>query len=375
MPLTAVKTSNLDTTNSLFFRNRIINGDMRIDQRNAGASVALASSAYASDRFAWHDSNEGGKAVGTLQQVSDAPPNFSYSLRLTTTTAKTSTGAANRAQFRPYPEGYTVADFNWGTANARSVTLSFWVKASATGTYPVALINQTEDRSYVTTYTVNAISTWEYKTITVPGDTSGTWDKTSGIGIRLTFDMGSGSNYVAPTANTWATGWYFSLAGVNKPVSVLNSTWQITGVQLEIGTAATAFETRPYGTELALCQRYYENSFSGAKPVDGTAQNFNGGALGATAYSTNALRSIMFIYAVPKRATPSITLYAPGVPAGYTANTFAYYNNAGSGWTSMTTSSIETSGTFGFNIRSGASSISQNAYMIDGGWAANAEIA
>jgi hypothetical protein len=338
MPLTQIRTSNLDTTNSLFFRNRIINGDMRIDQRNAGASVSLASSAYATDRFAWHDSNEAGKAVGTLQQVSDAPANFSYSLRLTTTTAKTSTGVANRAQFRPYPEGYNVADFNWGTANARSVTLSFWVKASATGTYPVAFVNQTEDRSYVTTYTVNAISTWEYKTITIPGDTSGTWDKTSGIGIRLTFDMGSGSNYVAPTANTWATGWYFSVAGVNKPVSVLNSTWQITGVQLEIGTAATAFETRPITTELQLCQRYFYKTYNTEVAV-GTSTSVGSIYCETLADGTLArLKPFNPRLPVSMRATPSVTLYTQTGTAG----AINVYSNSAS---TLTVSSVQNHGT------------------------------
>jgi hypothetical protein len=154
-------------------------------------------------------------------------------------------------------EGLNVADFAWGTASAATVTLSFWVKSTITGTFSGALANSAYDRSYPFNYTISVASTWEYKTITIPGDTSGTWLTTNGLGIRLYMSLGAGSNFTG-TAGAWnATGRTASTTGTASVIGTLNATWQFTGVQLEKGSTATSFDYRPYGTELALCQRYF----------------------------------------------------------------------------------------------------------------------
>ena len=238
----------------LSFKNRIINGDMQIDQRNNGASVNANSSTspYTTDRF---NVNVGGSsAVIACQQISDAPAGFVNSLRLTVSTAAT----PSSSQFlflRQIIEGFNIADFAWGTANAATVTLSFWVKASIAGTYSAFAINSAEDRSYVATFTVSATNTWEYKTITIPGDTTGTWLTNNSNGIRLGFDLGSGSNFNG-TANAWQSGWEQRTSGTVNWVGTSGATFQVTGVQLEKGTVATSFDYLPYDTKLALCERY-----------------------------------------------------------------------------------------------------------------------
>jgi hypothetical protein len=269
MPLTAIKTSNLDTTNSLFFRNRIINGDMRIDQRNAGALVSSASG-YIVDR--WSDGRyapSGG--VYSARQVTDAPPGFSNSLIHTVTTAVAGTYAGDYYQIWQTIEGNNVADFNLGTASAVTFTASFWVKSSVTGTYSIAFGNEDPlangtTRTYVTTYVINAANTWEYKTITVAGDTTGNWGKTNGDGLALYFDLGCGTD-TQITANSWQSANGRRIAGTVKLIATVGATFQVTGVQLEKGTAATAFEYRPYTTELQLCQRYYYKNFPAATNV------------------------------------------------------------------------------------------------------------
>jgi hypothetical protein len=233
-------------------RNRIINGAMVIDQRNAGAAVTTTGS-YPVDRFLIALSSDGAVSV---QQDSVAPSGFVKSLKWTTTTADGSLAAGQLNQVRQAIEGFNTADFMWGTANAATVTVSFWVRSSLTGTFAGSLRNNAADRSYVFTYAISAANTWEYKTVTIAGDTTGTWLTTNGVGIFLTFDLGTGSTYQT-TAGSWAAGNFWSTSGAVPVIGTLNATWQVTGVQLEKGTQATSFEYRQYGQELALCQRYY----------------------------------------------------------------------------------------------------------------------
>ena len=245
-------------SNGLFFRNRIINGDMRIDQRNAGAAVTINGTAntYTVDR--WVASGQATDGVYTVDQVTDAPTGggFTNSLKITVTTADASIGASQIYTFGQFIEGLNTADLMWGSASARAVTLSFWVQASVTGTYSVALKNSDANRAYVATYAINSANTWEYKTITVPGDTTGTWLTDTGRGIGVRFNLGAGTDYNA-TANSWTATNGFSVSGQVQLISTLNATFFITGVQLESGSVATPFERRPYGTELNLCYRYY----------------------------------------------------------------------------------------------------------------------
>jgi hypothetical protein len=235
-------------------RNRIINGAMVIDQRNAGAAVTAAG-AYTLDRWMAHETTDG---AYTVEQSSTAPTGFNYSIKATVTTADASIGASQNALITQYIEGYNTADLGFGTANAKTVTISFWVNSSVTGTFTGTLQNSAADRSYPFSYTINSANTWEQKSITIAGDTSGTWiGATNGVGLRVWFALAAGSSLVT-TAGAWAAGTYYGATGQANWMATLSNTFYITGVQLEKGSTATSFDYRPYGTELALCQRYYE---------------------------------------------------------------------------------------------------------------------
>lgn len=240
-----------------FMRNRVINGDMRIDQRNAGASVTISNAVatYTLDRWQALEDTDGSISV---QRVADAPPGFVNSARITVATADSSLGATQRTLVYQPIEGFNISDLAFGTASARPVTLSFWVKSSVTGQFGGALINgPAVTRSYPYSYTVNSANTWEQKTISLSGDTTGTWSTDNAIGLGVVFGLGVGSTY-SGTAGAWAAADLNSSTGSTNLLATLNATWQVTGVQLEVGTAATPFERRQYGQELMLCQRYYE---------------------------------------------------------------------------------------------------------------------
>jgi hypothetical protein len=240
---------------SSFLRNRIINGNMVIDQRNAGAQITVGtSSTFSVDRFQINKDTVSGTLYA--QQSTTASSGFSNSLLFTANTAWTP-AASDLAAFQQKVEAFNTSDLGFGTASASTVTLSFWVRASITGTYCVALLNSADNRSYVATYTVNVANTFEYKTITITGDTAGIWvSGTNGIGIRVNFDLGSGSTYNT-TAGSWASGFYTRTSGSVNWTQTNGATFYITGVQLEQGTVATPFERQIYSNQLAQCQRYY----------------------------------------------------------------------------------------------------------------------
>ena len=243
-------------SNGLFFRNRIINGDMRIDQRNAGASITPTSGQYTVDR--WTALCTQASKYSTQQNAGSVTPptGFSNYLGITSLSAySVLTGDTFLIDQRI--EGFNFSDMEWGTANARTITFSFWVRSSLTGTFGGALANSASNRSYTFSYTIISANTWEYKTITVPGDTTGTWvGSTNGIGVIVRFGLGSGSTYTA-TANSWAAGNFVQPPSTTSVVGTNGATLYITGVQLETGSVATPFERRPFGTELMLCQRYF----------------------------------------------------------------------------------------------------------------------
>jgi hypothetical protein len=256
---------------SLGSRNRIINGDMRIDQRNAGASVTPTNGQYTLDRWKTFMSQS---SKFTIQQNAGAvtpPAGFTNYLGVTSTAA-TSVGAGDFFLFDQRIEGFNVSDLGFGTAAAQSITISFWVRSSLTGTFTGGVINSSNSRVYGFTYAISSANTWEQKTVTIAGDTSGTWLTTNGIGLALIFGFGAGATYTTPTNGSWQAGNYF--AGGSGGVSVVGTsgaTWYITGIQLEVGSVATPFERRPYGTELSLCQRYYQQH--GFYGVIGQGQN------------------------------------------------------------------------------------------------------
>lgn len=234
--------------------NRIINGAMMIDQRNGGASVTAGSgNVYSLDRWKMLYSVDNKFTV--QQQPNPTGVSFSAVAQITSSSAY-AVGAGDIFGVQQIIEGYNVADLKWGTADAAAITLSFWVNCSLTGTFGGSVVNNGGTRSYIFTYTVSAANTWEYKTVTIPGDTTGTWLSTNGIGLILSFALGGGSTY-SGTAGSWAAANKYTATGAVSVVGTSGATFYITGVQLERGSSATPFEVRQYGTELALCQRYY----------------------------------------------------------------------------------------------------------------------
>jgi hypothetical protein len=284
------------------FKNRIINGDMRIDQRNAGASIANATVFnWPVDRFRMTSITNN---TATLQRVEDAPANtsFMYSTRITCTTGQTLTSVSYHNFGQPI-EGSNVADFKFGTAAARTITVSFWVKSSLTGTFGGSInsFDSSPVRSYVFQYAISTANTWEYKTVTIPGDVAGTWPKTTSAGLYLLFVLGEGSQNATATPNTWLDSDRRFVTGNVMPMTVTGSTWQITGVQVELGSTATAFDYRSIGTELALCQRYCY-----------VQRGESGERLGFGYCGTTTLYNLVVPLPATMRATPTLISCSPG---------------------------------------------------------------
>jgi len=304
-----VNSNNISAVNSLGFRNRIINGDCRIDQRNNGASGTA--SAYTVDRWQFNASLT---TKGTWQQNAGSvtpPAGFTNYLGFTSNSAYT-VGSSELFSFQQRIEGLNVADLAWGTANAQTVTLSFWVRSSLTGTFGGSLRNSAGDRSYPFTFTISSANTWEYETITIAGDTSGTWLTTNGIGIIVTLSLGAGST-VSGTAGAWAAGNFVSATGATSVVGTNGATFYITGVQLEAGSVATPFERRDYGRELMMAQRYF--------------QFVNVGWVGST--TATVLYGNGGVFQVAPRVQPTIAWLASGGLAGF-ANSSGTATFAGS---------------------------------------------
>jgi hypothetical protein len=268
------------------FKNRIINGDCRIDQRNNGASVTM-NGGYTLDR--WDTEVSQSSKLSIQQQTSVVPTGFTYAMALTSLSSY-SVGSSETFNIKTIIEGFNCADLGWGTASASTVTLSFWVRSSLTGTFGGALQNGDNNRAYPFSYTILAANTWEQKTVTVAGDTTGTWGKTNGRGIQIRFSLGAGSTF-SGTANAWAAGDIRTVTGATSVVGTNGATFYITGVMLEKGSIATNYDVRPYGTELALCQRYCEA---------------NAGYMGA--YISYKMGGPVFV--VTKRAVPTIKFYS-----------------------------------------------------------------
>ena len=248
------------TTDNTMGRNRIINGAMEISQRGTSfAGLTNGSNGYTLDRWFWNESGTS-TAVQTVAQSTSVPSNggFTQSLQVTTTTAHSPLAADNTYRVGQSIEGFNVADLMYGTANAKTITLSFWVRSSLTGTFGGVLFNGAFDRFYVYSYTINATDTWEYKTVTIAGDTTGTWATNNTTGLAVEFSMGAGSNYLT-TSGSWGSTRVHAPTGQVNVAGTNGATFYITGVQLEAGSVATSFERRQYGQELALCQRYYQN--------------------------------------------------------------------------------------------------------------------
>jgi hypothetical protein len=290
-------TSQNTAASGFGFKNRIINGDMRIDQRNFGASVT---SGYAVDR--WQTILTAISSLNvTSQQVTDVPSGqgFTNSYKVTVTSAATSYGSGGRFGILQRIEGNNFADFMFGSASAKQLVLSFWVKASITGTYSVGLLNNDSSRAYPVTYTINAANTWEYKTLIVNGDTLGTWLTNSGRGLQVEFCLGADSSRLG-TANTWNSAFVVGASSTTQLSNTNGATFYLTGVQIEKGSIATNFDYRPYGYEFDLCRRYCE-VYSGGTYEEGSIPQYYAQVDGAN-------RPEVMIMYYPKRTGPTFTL-------------------------------------------------------------------
>jgi hypothetical protein len=273
------------------FKNRIINGDMRIDQRNAGAS-GTAIGVYTVDRWAYLASTSS-KLTWQQNAGSVTPPVGFVNYLGITSSSSYSVPSGEVYEIEQRIEGLNVSDFGWGTVNATTITINFWVRSSLTGTFGGALVNSAGDRSYPFSYTISSANTWEQKSVTIAGDTTGTWLTTNGIGIYLRISLGAGSS-LSGTAGAWTTGNLYSVTGATSVVGTDGATFYITGVQLEKGATATSFDYLDYGRQLQQCQRYYETAYVAC-------------SAGSTGFGGNSYWNSV-LYKVQKRATATITL-------------------------------------------------------------------
>jgi len=280
-------------------KNRIINGAMVIDQRNAGASV---SSGFTVDR--WNTSfSVASKYTAQQNAGSVTPPvGFTNYLGITSSSAYTVGASENFAIQQPI-EGYNIADLGWGTANAKTITLSFQIRSSLTGTFGGAILNSAQNRSYPFSYTISSANTWTSISVTIAGDTSGTWLTTNGVGMYVFFGLGVGSTY-SGTAGAWAGTTYYSSTGATSVVGTNGATFYITGVQLEVGSSATGFEYRQYGQELQLCQRYYQVL------AKGTSTSL----IGSSSYFSSTRADGVMFFPCSMRGTPTFSIVSG---AGY----------------------------------------------------------
>jgi len=249
--------TNKTLPNTFAFKNRAINGDVHIDQTNAGAAITVnaATVFYSADMFTAYGAAAAG--VFTAQQLAATPPTgFKNYLRVTATTADASPAAGSLYILQARMEGLNLIDFSLGTANAIAFTVSFYVRSSLTGAFSGSMTNGTSDRVFPFSFTINAANTWEQKTVTLTGDLTGTWSTANALGMSFTIDLGCGANGRS-TASTWQAGAYFGVTGAVRLISTVSSTLDITGVQIETGSVATSWDYRDYGTELLRCQRYY----------------------------------------------------------------------------------------------------------------------
>jgi len=330
----------LGAGNASIMKNRLINGSMVIDQRNAGASVTAGTGTYTLDR--WLGLNSVGSKYTVQQNAGSVTPpaGFTNYLGVTSSSAY-SVSSGDYLGIVQRVEGYNMADLGWGTANAKTVTLSFWVRSSLTGTFGGSLTNSAEAYSYPYSYTISSANTWEQKTVTITGATSGTWLATNGTGIELWFSLGTGSTF-SGTAGAWASTAYFAPTGATSVVGTNGATFYITGVQLEVGSSATGFEYVNYQTSLANCQRYY------AKISGGGFSNYCGFAAGFVA-ATTQLEAVVK-YPVTMRASATLnysnvrTNTAAGTNAAITSILASYAGTDSINATFNSTSSSMTAG-------------------------------
>ena len=335
---------------------------MEIDQRNAGASVtnAAAVDTYTLDRYAIYGTSA---SKFTCQQNAGSvtPPVGFKNYMGFTSLSNNSPAATDEYIFFQKIEGFNTADLDFGTANAKTITLSAWVRSSLTGTFSGALQNSANNRFYPFSYSIPVANTWTNISVTIAGDTSGTWiGATNGTGINVKFNLGTGSTYLG-TAGAWTSSFANGTTGSVNVLGTNGATFYITGVDLRLGeyAAAPSSDFRSYGQELALCQRYFEKSYAQGT-VAGTATAI-GSLVFSTAYTTIANTAGFGIsprFVVTKRAAPTVNIWSrqgtatalstnvslstslaanSGVAVDQSDTNFALLNNSGSGVTLVDT--------------------------------------
>jgi hypothetical protein len=356
-------------------KNRIINGAMVIDQRNAGASVTPADGAYTLDRWSTimttaskFTIQQNAGSVSTL-----ATGGFTNYLGITSSSSY-SVSAGDIFGIQQRIEGFNTSDLLWGTANAKTVTLSAWVYSSLTGTFGGSIINSAANYSYPFTYTISTANTWTQISVTIAGPTAGTWiGATNGIGIQINFGVGGGSTY-SGTAGAWASQQKYTATGAVSVVGTSGATFYITGVQLEQNTSATPFERRLYNQELANCQRYFEKSYPASSAVPTGSVLGITTSLGTQTYAGgtggNQMLAGMVYFKVPKRAAPTMTIYS------WTSSTVGAVSNGWNGTDlAANTGIVGDAGVNAFNVYNGSgSNVTTNGYAILFQFAASAEL-
>ena len=303
--------STLATQNALGVRNLIINGDMSVAQRATSYAGVNGNNIHTVDRWYNIQVNSG---VYTHTQDSDTPDGFGKSLKIECTTASASLAASDFLRINQQIEAQFLQHLAYGTASAKTMTLSFWVKSNKTGTYGAWLYQPDGSRHIGKSYTINSADTWEHKTITIEGDTSGTINNDNGAGLTVAWYLAAGTDF---TSGTHATAWE-ALTNANRlpsgQVNFADSTSNyinITGLQLEVGTEATPFEHRPYDMELARCERYYQKSYS-YETVPATT--FTNGSIHAVQFSwgssnAGSIAGITVPFQTRMRNTPTLNIY------------------------------------------------------------------
>lgn len=331
-------------------RNRIINGDMRIDQRNAGGSITQTTgNTYPVDR--WRISGSVASKFSAQRNYSvTSPTGFSNHLGILSLSSY-SVGVSEVFTITQAIEGFNIVDFAWGTALAKTVTLSFWFRSNMSGgtVFGGAIQNYAGSRSYPFTFSINNSNAWEYKTITIPGDQSGTWENDSNPGIVLRLCLGAGVTF-SGTAGAWASADYRSATGSASVVGTNAATYFITGVQIEAGTLASVFELLPFPIQLALCQRYYEKTYLiGNAP--GVA-SLNGFRLWKRAMNSSEVDGDVF--RVEKRSLPTMILFNSIGTSGRVENssnsaTAAYIGTSGFGYANVASGGLTANNPYGYH--------------------------
>lgn len=293
------------------YKNRAINGDVRIDQANVGAAVVCNAVGPFNLADMFSGSGTGAAGVFSVQQLAVTPPTgFKNYLRVTVTTADAAPAAASLYSLFSAVEGLNVTDFALGTANAVQFTESFWVRSSVAGTFSGAFKNAAASRSYPFTFVINAANTWEQKTVTATGDLAGVWAIDNTVGIYMTFDLGCGAN-ARGASNAWVAASNNGVTGAVRLINTLNATMDITGLQLERGANATAWDYRDFASELLRCQRYYAKTFP--QTVAPAQAAGRAGSLACRIQGAGGGSFFQWNFPVPMRAVPTIVTYNPDV--------------------------------------------------------------